>query len=418
MFNRYPHFLLCAVLLFVLLPLLASCSSETGPKLDWKSDLELVRREFPEKEITLKQNPRLAEDFKERITAIIGKLPKYRNDDEVKLELSGALASLGQVHTFLAFTREPLLPFNLYIQEGKVYVLGTVAGYRDTLYSELTAIEGVPVEQILEKLKKDISRDNEVGLWARAPMYLRMPSVLKGLRVIEDTEKVELTFKKEDGQIISINAETLTEANHSKPEFAEYMPAQQFMQNFKHADSNYQYEYMASAKAMYIAYNSCEQDKNLSMLQFTGGLLHAARQQPIDRLIIDLRNNSGGDSSVIQPLLDTLSQNPELARHMLVLTSRTTASSAMDTAMVLRSAFQAILIGEPTNGDPNKPGNILPLKLPATGLTAYYCTTEYHNPLYLGQDAVPPDLPVPTTIEDFRAGVDPVMQAALDYKFQ
>ncbi|AIQ62218.1 hypothetical protein PSTEL_02895 [Paenibacillus stellifer] len=418
MFNRYPHFLLCAVLLLVLLPLLASCSSETGPKLDWRSDLELVRREFPEKEITLKQNPRLAEDFRERITAIIDKLPKYRSDDEVKLELSGALASLGQVHTFLAFTREPLLPFNLYIQEGKVYVLGTVAGYRDTLYSELTAIEGVPVARILEKLKKDISRDNEVGFLDGAPMYLRLPSVLKGLRIIEDTEKVELTFKKEDGQTIAVKAETMTDANLLKPEFAEYMPAQQFMQNFRQSDSNYQYEYIASAKAMYIAYNSCEQDKNLSMLQFTGEMLQTARQQPVDRLIIDLRNNSGGDTAVFLPLLEGLAQNPELVRHMLVLTSRDTASSAMFAAITLRTEFHAKLVGEPTNGDPNKPGNILPLKLPASGLTAYYCTTEYHNPLYLGQDAVPPDLPVPTTIEDFRAGVDPVMQAALDYKFQ
>lgn len=417
MFNRYRQSLLCSVIMLVLLPLLASCSSETGPKLNWKSDLELVRREFPEKEITLKQNPRQAEDFRERITAIIDKLPKYRNDDEVKMELSGALASLGQVHTYLDLFSEPILPFYLYLQEGKVYVLGTVAGYRDTLYSELTAVEGVPVGRILEKLKKDISRDNEVGFWARAPMYLRMPSVLKGLRVIEDTEKVELTFKKEDGQIISVNAETLTEANHSKPEFAEYMPAQQFMQNYRQGDSNYQYEYMASAKAMYIAYNSCEQDKNLSMSQFADEVREAVSNRPVDRLIIDLRNNPGGNSQVIDPLLTMLEGESKLNRHVAVLIGRWTGSSAILAALELQRLLGATWVGEATNGDPNKPGNFESFKLPHTGVTLNYCT-QNRNDYLSNKDALYPDLPVATTIEDFRAGIDPVMQAALEYKFQ
>ena len=135
---------------------------------------------------------------------------------------------------------------------------------------------------------------------------------------------------------------------------------------------------------------------------------------------MDLRFNSGGDSRVIGPLEGELkSRKPLIAQgHLYTLVGRNTFSSGLIAAMDFRDNFHAILIGEPTGGKPNSYGEVKTIKLPNSGVEIM-CTTEFFR-LMTNSDPpmLMPDVTVvPRSLEDYLAGRDLVLDAALGHPF-
>jgi C-terminal processing protease CtpA/Prc len=394
--------------------LLSSCSQKNPLTLNWEPDLQLVKQEMPQKEVSLKQNSARATAFSRKIDEIIGKLPDYDNDDQVTIDLSKAIASLGQVHTNLGLTEEKVLPFRLYMWQGHLYVIDTLTGFREVLYTELTKINGHPVSAVMAQLTDVISRDNEQGLLVNIPRYIIRPSILHGLGVIKDTDKVKLTFKQEDGTDIKKTVQPVSQNDTTLKLISPYKDTLLSSINSKR---NYSFTNLSAEQTMYVAYNSCAEDSEYPVKRFVQDIKTSQKASPAQKVIVDLRANGGGNSRVIQPLMTSLSQDLVLKNHILVLIGRGTASSAMMNASEFREEMQAKLLGEPTNGDPNKPGEIQFLPLPESSLTVIYSTSEFHFST-TADDALMPDIPVDYTIGDYRQGIDPVLNAALAYRFQ
>ncbi|WP_236336590.1 S41 family peptidase [Paenibacillus auburnensis] len=394
--------------------LLSSCSPKSSLTLDWKPDLQLVKQEMRQKEVSLATNSGRAAAFSSKIDEMIGRLPDYDNDDQVKIDLSQAIASLGQVHTNLGLAEEKVLPFRLYMWQGRLYVTDTITGYSEVLYTELTEINSQPVRSIIAQLTDVISRDNEQGLLLNIPRYIIRPSILHGLGVIEDKNEISLTFKQEDGTDIQKSVQPVSQNDSTLNLISPYKDTLLSSINSKR---NYSFTNLSAEQTLYVAYNSCEEDPEYTIKRFVQDIKTSQKASPVQKVIVDLRANSGGNSSVIHPLMTSLLQDPVLKNHVLVLIGRGTASSAMLNAYEFRENLQAKLLGEPTNGDPNKPGEVQFLQLPETGLTVTYSTNEFHFSATT-DDALMPDIPVDYTISDYREGIDPVLNAALAYRFQ
>lgn len=405
--------ILCIVLLLSTSLFLSACSQENSMKLKWESDLVLLKQELLEKDIGLRNNPELAQIFGEQMNQVIRNLHKLRNDDQVKVEVSKAIASIGQLHTFLGFDLDKVLPLELFMDGKSLYVTGTLRNYSQTLHSRLVEINHYPVSKITEQLSEVIPLDNEVGLNAMIPSYIRLPSILHGLGVIENKDEAKLTFEKDDKsritmtvKFVSINDNNLQIVN----------PEAEKMLFMKHRKENYGFSYLSDEQALYIAYNRCEEDPTYSMQLFTQEILQTIRENPIQRIILDLRGNPGGNSFVIDPLIDKLQYETEVKDRIIVLIDRGTSSSAIINAIEFKNIFQAVLIGEPPNGGMNKPGDILPIQLPSTGLTVFYSTKEFHL-METDNDSLIPDIQVEHRIEHFKTGDDPILKAALTHKF-
>ncbi|MGH9768558.1 MAG: S41 family peptidase [Blastocatellia bacterium] len=86
----------------------------------------------------------------------------------------------------------------------------------------------------------------------------------------------------------------------------------------------------------------------------------------VDRLVIDLRDNPGGNSGIFQPYLESIRRTPRFNQRgrLFVLMNNGTASSAMIHANSFQLFTQAILIGEPTGGRPNSYGELGRFNLP------------------------------------------------------
>jgi C-terminal processing protease CtpA/Prc len=98
--------------------------------------------------------------------------------------------------------------------------------------------------------------------------------------------------------------------------------------------------------AVYLKYNQCRDDSGFQRL--TAQALALLRAHPDDRLIVDLRDNPGGDSGPFQSLTAGIAASPALRApgRVIGLVNEFTDSAATVDAQSLKQAG-TVLIGQP-----------------------------------------------------------------------
>jgi uncharacterized protein (TIGR03437 family) len=130
--------------------------------------------------------------------------------------------------------------------------------------------------------------------------------------------------------------------------------------------------------------------------------------------ILDLRNNTGGRSTVLNPFIDTVQARGyrfAAGTRKYVIIGRSTASSAMLNAMTLKQQPHTVLIGEPTGGRPGSYGEVQNMRLPYSGATVNYSKRFISAPF--SGESIMPDWAVPTHARDTFSRHDPFLAAAL-----
>ena len=182
----------------------------------------------------------------------------------------------------------------------------------------------------------------------------------------------------------------------------------------KNADRFYWYEYLAGAKALYVQYASCQDDSKQLFADFTRDMFAFADCHPVERVIVDLRFNGGGNSSMIRPLTDGLKSRPTLPSKVVVLVGPGTFSSAVINARNLQTEVHARLLGEPASEKLNSYGELRFFQLPNSRLRVQYSTKFFRLARNGDESVLQPDVMVGRTLADVLR--DPVLDAALQRK--
>ena len=137
----------------------------------------------------------------------------------------------------------------------------------------------------------------------------------------------------------------------------------------------------------------------------------------IRRLVLDLRQNPGGDNTTYGPLLELV--RDFAAAHpgeLRVLIDRVTFSAAANLSTEIEQRTDAVFIGEPMGGGLNFWDDVtfvrldaLPVPMQVGVSTRYWEFAEPDDPRL----SIEPDVTIPATAADFLAGNDPVLEAAL-----
>jgi hypothetical protein len=146
-------------------------------------------------------------------------------------------------------------------------------------------------------------------------------------------------------------------------------------------------------------------------------LLSFIDMSPTERLIIDIRQNGGGDLiKVRKHLLPALKEHPHLNQkgRLFVIIGRQTYSAAMSNTTDFRKETEAILVGEPTGARPNGYQESYRIVLPNSQLN-FSCSTRFYQFQDEDTPAVTPDRLIAPTWEAYQAGRDPVMEWILAY---
>ncbi|MBI4749452.1 MAG: peptidase S41 [Acidobacteria bacterium] len=378
----------------------------------WRQDVQFLAKELPARHKNLFFHLKKA-DFNRSIQQLDKTLPKL-SDDEIKVELMRIVASVNDAHTDFNPQFKKVLPLaHLWFKDG-LYLLRSPAEHQALLGCKLIRIGNTPIDQAFKLVKPLISYENDQWLLTESPQYLMNPGILKVLKIIPDDIRASLTYQDRQGQThtVEINSvEKLDGISWVQALDPEKRGAPLYRQK---QQLNYWFEYLAESKTLFVKYNRCRDMDDLPFAKFNQDLWAFADQHQVDRLVIDLRHNGGGNSVIFRPMLEEIKKRTAINQpgRLFAIIGRGTFSSGYLNALELRQQTKATIFGEPTGQKPNAFGEVKSFKLPNSGLEVSY-STKYFKTSDKDEPSMLPDVDVRTSIDDFLNARDPILAAIL-----
>ena len=348
-----------------------------------------------------------AQDFNAAVNDLNQRIPQL-NDGQITVEMMKLVALVGDAHTSLWAQFTPL-PVRLQWFSDGLFVNGAAPEYSRALGAKVLEIGNLPVDQVYAAISTVISHENDQWVRQMSQVYLGNADVLAGLGVTPGPGPVRYLFQDLKGAQFELQVSPSSSALLWLPDWTTgLVPA--WLQN---ESLNYWFQYLPTTQTIYLAYNRCQQMPNLSFANFLNQVVALSRQQPVSHIVVDFRNNTGGDSRLFQPFLDLMSANPYLRSKVTAIIGKATISSGVMNVSALAYQYAIPLTGEASGGDPSSYGNTVETALPNSWLYID-CSTQFFicYPGYTG-NSLRPDVPVPMSSADYFARHDPSLLAAL-----
>lgn len=387
--------------------------SKTGDRIDaWQKDLDYLADELPKKHKNLffKLSK---EEFNNEINDLKQSLSKM-SDDEIEMGINKIMASIGDAHTGANISSEKMFPIDLYWFDDGIYVINTIDEYEQINYKKLIKINDKPIEEVVKSISEVMPHDNDAGIKSQINFYLVMPTVLKALKITDKDDNIKFTFEDRNGKTIEMNLQTLSFDAVYNGVIGKGKDGQSVPLYMKNKDKAYWYEYLKDSKTLYFCYNKCAEMDNQSFKQFSKELMKIINTEDVQKLVIDMRNNGGGISTILDDFIKEISKSKLNGEGKLyVIIGRKTFSSAILNAISFKKETKAIFVGEATSGKPNHYGEVKSFKLPNSKMTIRY-STKYFTNYDKDDSSFIPDKEIHMSIDDYINGVDPVMKLILE----
>ena len=381
----------------------------------WRQDLQFLATQLP----LLHVNPftKISRaQFDQAVNNLNTDIPTLR-DEEILVRLMRIFAMIGDSHTTLRTQASTVelrsYPLKLYWFSDGLYATSVTSAYRQAAGARLIRIGSIDVQSAHDAVTDLIPHENEPWLRGLSPGVLVSPEILSALRILPDMHG-KLVFQQPGGAEFTVDMEPIS-VNSNVQWVAVPDPAQIPTPLYRrHPELNYWFDYVDASRTLYVQYNVCQNRQDLPFNQFFQQIQQFRATHQVDKFVIDLRNNSGGDSSIFQPLINAVANDSSINRsdRLFVIIGRLTFSSGLFNAIDLRQRTNARFVGEATGGKPNAFGEVGTFRLPNSQLTVTYSkrffTTMPGDPLSLF-----PEWFVNLSSSDYLSGRDPAMEAIL-----
>ncbi|HLZ75996.1 hypothetical protein [Phenylobacterium sp.] len=361
------------------------------------------------------------EEFEAAVAKLSADIPGL-SDGAIEVALFRLTAGLGDGHTAIegARTRDfgLTLPLGFYLFDDGLHVIAAAPAYADLVGARVIAFDGVPAADVLARVEPLVSRDNGQWVKAMAPTFLRHTPMLHEIGVAKADDKLTLTLETPDGA----RRTAAVSADFSEPDIWNALPkpaawrwlgdrsAADFQQG---NDRPYWQRWDPATRILYVQYNKVADDKAKPLAAFAAELSATIAALPVEKLVIDMRGNNGGDTHLNEPLLAAVAGAGKINRtgHLYVITGRRTYSAAMNAVSYFGRFTKAIFVGEATGGKPNSPGDetifTLPYSQIAVNVSDRYWQGGWPDDF---ADTRAPDIEVPVRFADYAAGRDAAME--------
>lgn len=410
--------LICAFIVFRLV----SCKqkqpteppSESGRAASWGTDIDYLDSQLKAKELGFSSLISV-EHFDSTLGSIKSSVDSLQ-DYEIYIKLQQLIASFNVAHLMVyppASWKFHLLPVLAHVFPDGSYIIMADQQNAALLGQKIISIGGVTVQTVEDSLAKIISHENDYWLKDQMPGALSCVEILKYYGFADSLSAVDFDIEGTGNVTVSSVAKTINNITSGLTSVLSGKTLPLYMQN---QSSYYWFTFIKGNEVLYIKYNVCEESPNISFSNFTNEIANFADSNQVEKVVIDFRNNGGGNSNVVGPLLSYLQNSPfNQAGKLFVITDRGTFSSASLNAISFKQTTNCILVGEPTGGKPNSYGEVLTFTLPNSGINVQYCT-KYFQEMNDDPAALFPDHEIETTAQDFMNGVDPVLDFILNYQ--
>ncbi len=369
----------------------------------WRSDVALVVSEL----VAHHPQPfhKTSEaDFRAAAAALDESIPTMSFDQRV-IGLAKLLALIGEGHTNLSPNMAFVLavPLRFYWFPEGLFVIGASDEHRAAVGARVVSVAGHPIDEVTATLSTTFGWDSDGFRRQYVAFLLGVAVALRGTGIAPAEGPIKVGLVDASGAARDLAIEPIPWRG---PKAEANPPLHR-----KQPSAFYWHEYLAAERTLYVHYKQCKEDPKLPFADFTTQVTAILDSQPIERLVIDLRYNGGGNSEVIRPLLAAIQARPALRGRLFTIIGRATFSSGIYAAVELDRAG-ALLVGEPAGAAASHFGEIRRVALPGTKLQFAHSTKWHELPGY-PDTALPPEVLAEESSADFFAGKDPAMAAVL-----
>ena len=362
----------------------------------------------------------LRQKFVQQINRLIPQIDQL-TDTEVLFEIHRIVATLSECHSSVGQPLGDIFPIQLeaiYTEGCYAYYVKTVpADLSELLYARLVAINNIPVEEIVDRLAIYISHEYETFVVQKMTRgrYLSRKLALEIAGVMgADDKDAQLTFETQSGTV-TCTMSVMTQEVYDQMELIDGSISQHDLPIYWYADEKVYWYEILGENTLYFRITSMSEDPNENWnktFNEVGSILRTA-STPM-KLIIDLRNNSGGSSTVMENFVSIINQCP--SNGVYVLINESTASAAVITAQLLSDAVhRCVLVGSPAAQSANMFSLISRASetLPNSGYP-FSVSKKYVRAASNCKDpTLMPDIVIYQTWEDYKKGIDSILEYVL-----
>jgi hypothetical protein len=387
----------------------------------WREDLHFLAEELPKQHVNLFHTMTRA-SFETAVAELDERIPALARH-QVMVELARLVALIGDGHSRLDLSSGPNIgfrryPLRLYLYSDGLFVQAAAFDYGQAAGARVVAIGDTPIAQAYAHVREVIARDNEVWVRHIAPGLLVIPEVLHGLELVEDLERAPITIAKRTGEreIIELRP-CAADAPVSWIDAAEHanVPTPLWL---RAPENKYWFTYLGDMNTLYVQYNSVRDKPEETVAEFFDKVFTFADARQIDRFVLDIRQNGGGNGYLNQPIIHGLIKRDQTNQpgKLFTIIGRATFSAAMMLADDLEKHTKTLFVGEPTGASPNMYGDAETIVLPNSGLEVWAAALHwvYSEPRDI-RPWIVPDIQAELSSEDYRARRDPALEAILQH---
>lgn len=386
----------------------------------WRYDLALLAREIkrkhydPFKKVTREQ-------FDAAVRKLDGDIP-HLTDEQIIVGFMKLMAGCGDGHTHLSSgggRGRKNAPVRFLLFEEGLFVVAADKRFADLAGARVLKIGDHTPAAVLEALDPVISQDNT--MWPRfvGPDMMSRAWLLNGLGLISRPDRLPLTVRDRDGTERSVELPADAGDPTGSWVWVRKLSGTPPPLYLKNQDRPYWFEYLPDSKTVYFQFNAVQNDPKEPLDKFSKRLFEFIDSHDVDKLVIDMRLNGGGNNFLNRPLVHDLIRCRKVNQRgkLFVIIGRRTFSAAMNGATDIELNTEATFVGEPTGSRPNFVGESVPLLLPYSKIRGTISDLYWERSVAMDYRTwIPPTIYTPPTFADYAAHRDPAMEAILAYR--
>jgi hypothetical protein len=400
---------------FILLIFISNLTFSQGNRTEkWLSDLNYYKSELQNRHIDI-YNKIDKQSFEMELNKISSTIAK-RTDWEIAVELMRLTRKIGDGHTSVSLANWETHYFPIEVKKisDKWRVVKVSEEYTSVLGATLTKIDGKSIQEI-EKELSEVAQfvENKHSKVVRIGEYLPLCELLYTLKITKSTEEARFQFTTDTEKKLDILIQAVPHNELNRQKYKELKIGVPGIKKPENPDFDFLwYTQIEGTQTTYIKFDSYPSFEK--MIPFTEKLVGFIMQNQSRRVIIDLRNNGGGDLYIGLILANALNMvdGIDWKNGVYVLSSGVTFSAGASNVALFRDLLNAKIVGTPTGSNPTGYQDMDTFYLPNSNLRITYSKRLFRIQ-ETATEGVQPDFFIDYSWDSYANGEDNILNELL-----
>ena len=436
--------LLVSLHLFVFVTCFSQESKTLSPD-EWRQDINFIINTIEE----VHPNPywRITkESFLSKKNELLKEL-KGMSPTDIQVRMIQLVASIQDGHSSLSPYGpngfKSIFPIRTYQFTDGLFITAISKEYEELAGAEILKIGHLDTPSALHLISTLWTNENEFEKLNGAVFYLTSPEALKSLKIINDINVLTLTVRLRSGEEQTISIRRIEQEFDLSfiywgemwgPGEIEYVTGIDFLNSNSYYDqenvdlplhlryrSTFWFKYLEKERLIYLQINSMGDSRKESLSSFLNRLWAEVDTKPVDKFVLDIRYNVGGDGSRVNDILHGFIKRDEINKSdkLFTVLGRATFSAGVNLASAMKDHTNTTFIGSPAGAYHNHNGDAETFVLPNSKMELQV-STSWHQP-FSSRDTnrlIPIDIPIMLSSSEYFGKVDPIMTSILNDNYQ